>query len=283
MSGQWALLPTSSYAVILPSIVIRSRKKWKLSLPVTISLSLVCYLCAVYSSLEIDFEFLEEYWANVSGTARDFVSFCLTLDPAKRPTAEDALKHKWLSDDLPHFVQNGEGMPADLLPHIKKQFDAKKTWKKAVFSITAVKRMTSASAKTEHLSLAAQALAPHLESYKEESEKVRFGVLLLLRLEWDARLSFLLGTVHEVGRVKTDVLDIFSIGNHRRGQRRVALRRRWRGFSDFAQIQAERQRPCRARPGRDVGQVVYRPDNQNLKRILEHVPANHVRLRALGT
>ncbi|KAK7680323.1 hypothetical protein QCA50_016563 [Cerrena zonata] len=112
----------------------------------------------------------EEYWANVSTAARNFVSYCLTIDPAKRPTAEEALNHKWLADTSPHFVQNGEGMPADLLPHIKRQFDAKKTWKKAVFSITAVKRMT-ASAKTDHLSAAAQALAPQLEQYKEESEK----------------------------------------------------------------------------------------------------------------
>lgn len=41
--------------------------------------------------------------------------------------------------------------------------------RKAVFSITAVKRMSNA--KTTHLSAAAQALAPHLEQYKEESEK----------------------------------------------------------------------------------------------------------------
>jgi calcium/calmodulin-dependent protein kinase I len=35
-----------------------------------------------------------EYWANVSDTARDFVSVCLAVDPAQRPTAEEALRHK---------------------------------------------------------------------------------------------------------------------------------------------------------------------------------------------
>ncbi|KAJ7614023.1 kinase-like domain-containing protein, partial [Roridomyces roridus] len=36
----------------------------------------------------------EEYWANVSETARDFVRACLSVDPALRPTAEQALQHK---------------------------------------------------------------------------------------------------------------------------------------------------------------------------------------------
>ncbi|KAH8080717.1 Pkinase-domain-containing protein [Cristinia sonorae] len=111
----------------------------------------------------------EEYWMNVSDVARDFVRQCLTIDPLKRPTAEQMLKHKWLSDASPHFVENESGTPMDLLPYIKERFDAKKTWRKAVFSITAVKRM--ANARSTQLSAAAQALAPHLERYKEESEK----------------------------------------------------------------------------------------------------------------
>ncbi len=36
----------------------------------------------------------EEYWANVSETARDFVTMCLTIDPKSRPTAAEALQHK---------------------------------------------------------------------------------------------------------------------------------------------------------------------------------------------
>lgn len=35
-----------------------------------------------------------EYWANVSETAKDFVTILLTLDPAKRPTAAEVLEHK---------------------------------------------------------------------------------------------------------------------------------------------------------------------------------------------
>jgi calcium/calmodulin-dependent protein kinase I len=90
-----------------------------------------------------------EYWSNVSDTARSFVTECLTIDPANRPTAEMALAHKWvrggflckfiqsaevllhsqLASEEPHFVPDPdkEGGPTDLLPHVRKAFDAKKT------------------------------------------------------------------------------------------------------------------------------------------------------------
>ena len=35
-----------------------------------------------------------EYWQSVSPTAKDFIKTCLTIDPAKRPTAAIALQHK---------------------------------------------------------------------------------------------------------------------------------------------------------------------------------------------
>ena len=38
-----------------------------------------------------------EYWENVSETAKEFIRCCLTLDPAKRPTAQEMLGHEWLS------------------------------------------------------------------------------------------------------------------------------------------------------------------------------------------
>jgi calcium/calmodulin-dependent protein kinase I len=70
------------------------------------------------------------YWANVSETAREFVRLCLTIDPNRRPTAEQALKHKWLADVTPHFVidpDSSTGQPVNLLPHIQRQFDARRT------------------------------------------------------------------------------------------------------------------------------------------------------------
>jgi serine/threonine protein kinase len=71
----------------------------------------------------------EEYWANVSETARDFVRTCLTIDPRQRPTATEALRHPWLSETERHYVPDPSDPNAktDLLPHIQKHFDAKKT------------------------------------------------------------------------------------------------------------------------------------------------------------
>ena len=68
-----------------------------------------------------------EYWENVSETAKDFIKWCLTINPAKRPSAQDMLEHKWLSSKDPHFVTDSTGGATDLLPQVKKNFDAKKT------------------------------------------------------------------------------------------------------------------------------------------------------------
>lgn len=40
-------------------------------------------------------EFHDRYWKNVSAEAKDFVKQCLTVDPSKRITADDAMKHPW--------------------------------------------------------------------------------------------------------------------------------------------------------------------------------------------
>ncbi|EPT03224.1 hypothetical protein FOMPIDRAFT_1022546 [Fomitopsis schrenkii] len=114
----------------------------------------------------------EEYWANVSQTARDFVAACLTIDPDARPTAEEALKHPWLASATPHYVPDPEspsGGPKDLLPQVKKAFDAKKTFRKAVLSMVAMRRM-SALAHSNH-PLDTQIGGKSLRQLLEESEK----------------------------------------------------------------------------------------------------------------
>ncbi|KAJ7030818.1 Pkinase-domain-containing protein [Mycena alexandri] len=64
-----------------------------------------------------------KYWANVSEEARDFVRACLTIDPERRPT-----RRGWLAATTPHFVPDPDsGSPTDLLPHVKKAFNAKLT------------------------------------------------------------------------------------------------------------------------------------------------------------
>ena len=106
----------------------------------------------------------------MSETAKSFVRECLTIDPTSRPTAAEALQHKWLASEQPYFVPDPEspsGRPTNLLPHIQKAFDAKKTFRKAVFSMIATKRLTLLAG----LSPTAQALSEHIAQFKEESEK----------------------------------------------------------------------------------------------------------------
>jgi len=113
----------------------------------------------------------QEYWANVSDTARAFVSECLTIDAKSRPTAAQALQHPWLADETPHFVPDPEspgGGPTNLLPHIQKNFDARKTFRKAILGMMAVKRMSSLASQ---LDPNAESLQQNLAKYKEESEK----------------------------------------------------------------------------------------------------------------
>ncbi|KAF8809413.1 Pkinase-domain-containing protein [Phlegmacium glaucopus] len=112
----------------------------------------------------------EEYWQNVSPTAKDFVRTCLTIDPVERPTAEIALQHKWLADERPHFVPDptrSDGGPADLLPNVKRAFNAKQLWRKAAFSIKAVNRMASLA----HSDPGKAQMREDISKYKEESAR----------------------------------------------------------------------------------------------------------------
>ncbi|BGP21093.1 Calcium/calmodulin-dependent protein kinase type I [Rhodosporidiobolus nylandii] len=70
----------------------------------------------------------EEYWTGVSETARDFIRRCLVIDQNARMTASQALQHPWLAGALP---QSSQQRP-DLLPSLRRGFDAKKTWRKAI-------------------------------------------------------------------------------------------------------------------------------------------------------
>jgi serine/threonine protein kinase len=44
------------------------------------------------------FNFDSVAWQHVSDSAKDFIRKLLTYDPAKRPTAEKALQHPWITE-----------------------------------------------------------------------------------------------------------------------------------------------------------------------------------------
>lgn len=63
----------------------------------------------------------------MSSEAKSFVRKCLTVDPTNRPTVAELLVDPWLKDVRDSYVPAANGVPVDLLPQVKKAFDARKT------------------------------------------------------------------------------------------------------------------------------------------------------------
>lgn len=81
-----------------------------------------------------------EYWRNVSQVARDFIKRCLTIDPHQRLTAHQALQHPWMNPEDPTSPQKSEN-GEDLLPTVKKNFNARRTLHKAIDTVRAINKL----------------------------------------------------------------------------------------------------------------------------------------------
>ena len=96
--------------------------------------------------LAADYHFApEEYWRGVSDTARDFIRRCLTIDQARRMTAHQALSHPWIAppaDDAGAAHRRGE----DLLPVVRKNFNARRTLHAAIDTIRAINKLREGGA-----------------------------------------------------------------------------------------------------------------------------------------
>lgn len=76
-----------------------------------------------------------EYWRGVSLSARAFIKRCLTIDPTKRMTSHEALSHEWITGPA-----HGRGKE-DLLPTVKKNFNARRTLHKAIDTVRAINQL----------------------------------------------------------------------------------------------------------------------------------------------
>ncbi|KAM0755277.1 Ca2+ calmodulin-dependent protein kinase [Meredithblackwellia eburnea MCA 4105] len=110
----------------------------------------------------------QEYWQGVSNQARDFIRRCLTIDQNARITAPEALQHPWLTS---HTTPSTPG--ANLLPTFKAQFDAKKTFRKAIFTVRAAAALRDAG-RAGSINLGGK----QREAGTEEEERFRRGVEL---------------------------------------------------------------------------------------------------------
>jgi len=54
--------------------------------------------------MKADYSFPEDYWNEVSNDAKDFIRKLLVVDPKKRMTGKEALKHTWLAGHAPNTV-----------------------------------------------------------------------------------------------------------------------------------------------------------------------------------
>jgi calcium/calmodulin-dependent protein kinase I len=77
------------------------------------------------------FDYNDENWSLVSEAAKDFINHLLVVSPDKRMTAKDALAHPWLSTTA----------NVDLLPQVRKNFKARRTFKKAILAVNMMKKM----------------------------------------------------------------------------------------------------------------------------------------------
>ncbi|EJP70878.1 Calcium/calmodulin-dependent protein kinase type I [Beauveria bassiana] len=90
--------------------------------------------------LKADYAFAPvEYWRGVSSHAKDFVRRCLTIDPARRITAHEALQHPFVTSDAP-----SDGAGENLLPTIKKNFNARRTLHAAIDTVRAINKLREA-------------------------------------------------------------------------------------------------------------------------------------------
>eukprot|EP00004_Rigifila_ramosa_P021673 TRINITY_DN580_c0_g1_i2.p1 TRINITY_DN580_c0_g1~~TRINITY_DN580_c0_g1_i2.p1 ORF type:complete len:336 (-),score=80.65 TRINITY_DN580_c0_g1_i2:706-1686(-) len=84
------------------------------------------------------YDFPDQWWGNISESAKDLIRKLLTVDPAKRLTAVEALQHPWLT---------GETASTSHLPDTlksMKSFNARRKFKMAVIATIATNRIKGA-------------------------------------------------------------------------------------------------------------------------------------------
>ena len=86
-----------------------------------------------------NYEFHEEYWGSVSAEAKDLISCLLVVDPSKRMSAGEALKHKWMMKDSKEL--EGQSLDTNLVE--LRKYNAKRKFKSGVHAVIASNKMKS--------------------------------------------------------------------------------------------------------------------------------------------
>lgn len=122
--------------------------------------------------LNADYSFTPfDYWRGVSDHAKDFIRRCLTIDPNKRMTAHEALQHPFVAG----YLNNGEGEGQNLLPTVKKNFNARRTLHAAIDTVRAINKLREGQsnlmdgAKSKEPGRGAAALKTQQNARKDDS------------------------------------------------------------------------------------------------------------------
>jgi len=83
-----------------------------------------------------NFDFPSPYWDDISSSAKDLISKLLVCDPNKRLTAEEALKHEWLSGN-----SNSNKLMNEVTFKIKKFNDKIKALKVTIYAVLLAKKL----------------------------------------------------------------------------------------------------------------------------------------------
>ncbi|KAF9573634.1 hypothetical protein EC968_008271 [Mortierella alpina] len=90
-----------------------------------------------------EYQYEEEYWKDISPLAKSFIDSLLVTQASRRPTATQALSHPWFRAMLDQDLA-APASPADsvnLLPAMRKNFNARNVFKKAVRAVGILRRM----------------------------------------------------------------------------------------------------------------------------------------------
>ncbi|GAA6052175.1 hypothetical protein JCM3770_001256 [Rhodotorula araucariae] len=86
-------------------------------------------------------EFHDRYWKNISADAKAFIKALIQPNPEDRPTAEQALKHKWLVDAAQKLHEH------DLSEGFKANWTPTRRWKNSINTLIATRRFQQAADK----------------------------------------------------------------------------------------------------------------------------------------
>lgn len=177
--------------------------------------------------LAADYSFTPvEYWRNVSDTARDFINKCLTIDPRARMTAHQALQHPWIKPEDPASPEKAPGEGQDLLPTVKKNFNARRTLHKAIDTVRAINKLREGGGLMAGHMDGAMSVDP-----KPKAEMVNGSKVLNDQGQQIHGEEAVGGGEHDAGAGDGDAMEVDSRGNAR-GQTEDQIQRQQQKITD---------------------------------------------------